>query len=609
MDEKKPASLTDNLSVGKKYIPSGVMNPAGMPMPGSAPEPKQIDFNELKKKLDGFKKKLVKKYPFTLALAILPPNAAPLFEEDEGLPKEEIEKNPIHMVMIMPEEQYKNLNKIKPEVIKLANDTGEKLWVHIKTSEVDVWNYGMDSKFEFLDALAASFPLYDKGFLGALRVASIHKNLVLNWLNVGRVRYVATYGIFGSLVRGTADETSDVDVTVIIDDTDVKRMNRVELIEKLRGKIVYDFVREATALAGVKNIMNVQVWLLTDFWQRVKDAEPVAFTFIRDGIPMYDRGTFIPWKRLLQMGKIKPSAEAIDLYMKESERTEELVKRRMLDSMVDVYFGVVTPTQAMMMLAGHGPPVPKVIVEEVRKVLVEKEKLMTENELKTLDKVVKMYKAYEHGTLKDVKGKEIDDLQKEGKDYAKKMKELRERLEKRMQEHEAERIHSEVFDLLKKVFGSKSQEALITEFDKEMVKQGKVQARMLDVLKDVSKLKQKVKKKKLSQGEMQQHSRDASGLMDALTEYTQRKELVSVEKGIMQIVIGDDKAEIVATDEGYFVITIKEIKKVVKNKLVDASKEELEKAIKETGERLKFSIPVEVLSVIKKELGDFVVNF
>ena len=164
-----------------------------------------------------------------------------------------------------------------------------------------MWNYGQDSKFEFVDAIAQGYPVHDKGFLGALRVASIHKSLVLRKFD----KYVASYVIGGSLVRGTAGKDSDVDVFVVVDDTDVKRMNRVELLEKLRG-IIYDYIREATALAAVKNILNVQVWLLTDFWQRVKDAEPVAFTFIRDGIPLYDRGTFIPWKLLLKMGRIKP---------------------------------------------------------------------------------------------------------------------------------------------------------------------------------------------------------------------------------------------------------------------------------------------------------------
>jgi len=454
MTEKKPESLADSLSKAREYKPN-----LSLPQ-----QTDKIDFNKLKTKLDSFKKKVVKKFPFTKVLGILPPQSFKFFEEDEAVPKEEIAKKPTHIIMIIPEEQYKNLSKIKPEIIKFAKESGENLWVHIKTVEVDLWGYGLDSKYEFIDAISASFPLHDDGFLGALRVANIHKNLVLNWLNVGRVRYVATYAIGGSLVRGTAGADSDVDTFVIIDDTDVKRMSRIELLEKLRGKITYEFIKEATALAGVKNILNVQVYLLTDFWQSVKDAQPVMFTFIRDGIPLFDRGTFIPWKRLLQMGKIKPSPEAIDLYMKEGDRTEDLIKRRLLDAMIDIYFGVVTPTQAMMMLSGRAPPVPKTIVAEVKKALVDEEKVITQKELKVLEKVVKLYKDYEHGKLKSISGNEIDSLLKESKEYAKKMKQVREKLEKNMQENQAEKIHEETFSLMKKIFGNKSQEALISFF-------------------------------------------------------------------------------------------------------------------------------------------------
>ena len=596
--EKKPESLADNLVKQSKYV----ANPNTGGQQG-------FDFNKIKTKLDKFKKEMLKKFPFIISLGILPMNASPLFEEDEGIPKEEAAKKPLHIIMVIPEEQYKNLSKIKPEVIKIAQQSGENLWVHVKTAEVDVWNYGLDSKFEFIDAIAASFPLHDNGFLGSLRVANIHKSLVLNWLNVGRVRYVASYVIAGSLVRGTADKTSDVDTFIVIDDTDVKRLSRVELIEKLRGKIVYDFVKEASALAGVKNILNVQVYLLTDFWQSVKDAHPVMFTFIRDGVPMYDRGTFIPWKRLLQMGKIKPSPEAIDLYMKEGDRTDEIINRRLLDAMIDVYYGVLTPTQAMMMLAGNPPPVPKTVVEEVRKVLVEKEKVMTMKDLKILEKAVGMFKDYEHGKLKNVKGAEIDELLKESREYVKKMKEVRVNLEKKMQEHQAEKIDEAVFNLMKKIFGSRSREGLIEELDKEMVRKGKISERMLSVARDLLKLKQKVKSKKLTQSEMHRYSRDASELIDDLTEYSQRKELVSIERGIMQISVGEVKVEIVATDSGIFAVSREWIKKISEKKLIDSDKKEFEEALKKTKDRLKFTMSSEVMDILRKELGNFDIVF
>ena len=307
-----------------------------------------------------------------MSLSVLPANSFKFFEEDEGLLPEEIEKKPLHLFMIIPEDEFKNIpKKIKPEIVKIVGESKQSLWVHIKTP-VDVWNYGLDSKYEFIDAIGASFPLYDKsGFLGQLRLATIHKNLVLRKFE----KYVATYAIGGSLARGTAGKDSDVDTFVIIDDTDVKRMPRLQLLEKLRG-IIYDYIREAQALAGVKNPLNVQAYLLTDFWDNVKDANPVIFTFIRDGIPMYDKGTFLPWKLLLQMGKIKPSPEAVDKFMKYGEQNEDLVKRRMLDAMVDIYWGVVTPTQALFMLAGHAPPTHKETPSEAKKLFVEKDKVM-----------------------------------------------------------------------------------------------------------------------------------------------------------------------------------------------------------------------------------------
>src|SRR3989344_7294557 len=294
MQEKKSHGLNEAMASSGSYIPPSKIAGA---MPQITDE-QATKNDKLKEELEDFKKKLVKKFPFTTFLSVLPAQSSKLFEEDEGLLPEEIAKKPIHMIMLIPEDEFKNIpKKIKPEVLRLAKETKQELWIHIKT-EVDLWNYGLDSKFEFIDAIASSFPLQDKGLLGSMRLANIHKTLVLRKFE----KYVASYVVGGSLVRGQADKDSDVDTFVIIDDTDVKRMPRLQLLEKLRG-MIHDYIREATALSGTKNILGVQVYLLTDFWDSVKDANPVMFTAIRDGVPMYDRGTFLPWKLLLQMGK------------------------------------------------------------------------------------------------------------------------------------------------------------------------------------------------------------------------------------------------------------------------------------------------------------------
>jgi predicted nucleotidyltransferase len=598
--EQKPKNLVSEAnSSPKKYE----ANPVAMPSQDPKVEEAMKQFEKVKAKLEIFKKAAVKKYAFTIAIGLLPANAYQMFEEDEGLPKEVIDSKPLHLLYIVPEDEYKNIQKIKPELIKLIKDTGENIWLHVKTP-VDLFGYGLDSKFDMLDAVSASYPIHDNGFLGALRVASIHKTLVLRKFE----KYVASYVLGGSLVRGTAGKDSDVDVFVVIDDTDVKRMPRMELLEKLRG-IILDYIREATALAGVKNILNVQVYLLTDFWQSVKDAHPVMFTFIRDGIPLWDRGTFIPWKLLLLTGRIKPSPEAVDMYMKQGDQTEEFVKRRLMDTMVDIFWGVTTPTQAMMMLAGEAPPVPKTIVDDVKKVFVEKEKIMTADDLKTLEKTVTLYKDYEHGKLKEISGKEIDQLLHDALEYQKMLKSLRKKIEKKMQQKTAEELSEEMFKILRTLFGEKSEKELMKEFDAKLIKKGKMPPKFSKVIKSVEEHKSKISSGKIESRDFEGFKRDLIELNKALVEYAQRADLIVAEKGAMQILYENRKAELVLLGNQNFIIENNQIRKITDGKFTESTKEEFEKALADNKGKLSTKISGEVFEALKKELGKFEIVF
>ena len=607
MADKKVSNSPNNKEKDNQNL-QNITNSPSMPNYQSMPQqntPSQqaIDFDKIKTKLDNFKKLVLKKYNFTISLSILPGQAAPIIEEDEGIPKEVSDTRPLYVLMTIPEEKYKEIPKIKPEIIKLVKETKENLWILIKTP-IDLWNYGLDSKFEMLDIVSASFPLYDNGFLGALRVANIHKSLVLRKFE----KYVTSYVVGGSLVRGTASKDSDVDVFVVIDDTDVKRMPSLELLDKLRG-IIYDYIREATALSGVKNILNVQVYLLTDFWQSVKDAHPVMFTFIRNGIPLYDRGTFIPWKRLLKMGRIKPSPEAIDLYMKQGDQTEEMVKRRLLDAMVDIYYGVVTPTQALMMLAGEAPPVPKTIVDDVRKVLVQKDKVLKEEDLKTLERAVYLFKQYEYGKLKEIPGKDIDEFLSNCKKYNFKLKSIRQKIEKTMNEKGVEDLYNNLFKLLSTLFGNKSQKELMSDFESKMVKKGKIQPRFSSMLKEIVESRKKIKSGKVTASQADNIKKDAIELINAIVEYGQRADLVASEKGTMQITYQNRKAELVLFGQKNFLVEGKDIKKIEGGKLHPSSKEELEKALAENKGKLHTSVSIEVFKTLEKELGNFEITF
>ncbi len=487
------------------------------------PDKIKKELDKTKKELEKLKTFILKKYPFTQMLSILPPMSIKNFVEEEEVPKE-TEKY-IHLYMVIPEEKFKEYAKIKEEIIKQIDALKQKIWFHLKTP-VDLWEICLDSKFELIQAVAMSFPLHDTGILGALRVAEIHKSLVLQKFE----KYVVSYVIGGSLVRGEAVPTSDVDVFIIINDTDVKRMPRLELKERLRA-IIYQYVAEASAIAGVKNKLSPQVYLLTDFWEAVKDAHPVIFTFIRDGIPIYDRGTFMPWKALLRMGKLKPSPEAIDMFMSMGDKTIKRVKNALLDVVVnEIFWGITTPSQALLMLYGLPPPTAKHgLVDDMKRIFVEKEKMLEKKYINILEKVVEIWRDYEHDKIKEISGEQVDKLLKDTEDYLKRLKELREQIEKRTQEKTIEQIYKDVFALLKSMFGNKSQEKIIEDFEKELVKKGKIAPQDLRILKDIIHARTEFKKGKSDIHKVDEARKNASILMNAIIEYNQRCDIVSKE--------------------------------------------------------------------------------
>ncbi len=586
-------NLDNNYSPNKQILPNPEL---------------QKGMEKTRKELNKLKSFIVKKYPFVQAIGLLPPQSLKLFIEEEigeNVPKEESEKlqKKIHLFIIVPEEKLKEIPKIKEEIVKQIEKEKQNVWVYVKTP-VDVWELGLDSKFELLSAVAMSFPIHDTGLLKALRVAEVHKTLVLQKFE----KYVVSYVIGGSLVREEAVKTSDVDAFIIINDTDVKRMPRLELKERLRG-IIYQYISEAYAIAGVKeNILNVQVYLLTDFWESVKDAQPVIFTFIRDGVPLYDRGTFMPWKVLLKMGKLKPSPEAIDMFISMGDKTVKRAKDALLDILIqDIYWGIITPSQALLMLYGLPPPTPKQTVKEMREIFVEKEKMLESKFITILEKVVDKYKEFEHEKLKEIKGETIDDLIKGTEEYLKRLKELREQIEKRAQGKTIEEIYKQVFELLKSITQKSSISEMIDDFE-DRIKEGRFSSQHLKIIKNIIHAKSEFKKGKLSTHDIDMVRRESASLINDLIEYSQRKELACLDKRRMIVKYHEkDKekaAEVLAYDRELFLFKDGKIKKIT-NKIEDSNMDEVSKAMEASRTKKSATISPDAFNLLKKELGDF----
>lgn len=603
-------SVVDNLS--KDYVPKNSKLPVTNEIKDTL---QKKEAEKTKKEIQQFSDEARKKYSFIESVGIVSVNVSKYIEEEFEISDDNKKRNLIHLCVILPEKKSKELESIKIELIKIAHKINDKLWIHLFTPN-DFWELGLDSKFEVLEAFSMSYPIYDKGILASLRITSIHKSLVLRKFE----KYVTTYAIGGSFVRGDTKKTSDVDVFVIIDDTDVKRMRRLELLEKLRG-IIYSYIGEALAIGGAKVDLNVQVYLLTDFWESVKDAHPVMFTFIRDGIPLYDRGAFLPWKSLLKRGRIKPTPEAIDMFMGTGDKMKEVINKKMLDIVLsDLYWGTINPTQGLLMLYGLAPQNVYDTVKAFRDIFVKKEKLIEKKYADVLEEItIKYYKGYEHGKIKsgDIDGKTLDKLFLNVKDFLVRLKELRIQIDDKIQQKEIKDIYNNLFGMLGALLNKKEEKLILKEFNTQFVKKGKFPQKYLDHLKfivnvknDILNNKKEIKEHDKKEAEFAKKRRDvekarrrASVVTNALIEFNERCDFLSMDRS--RFILRNDKNKLnVFFLKNTFIVEGNKISKIVNGKMIESNPDELDKQILDQKGK-DHKIDLDTLQFLKKKYKDF----
>ncbi|MEK6899526.1 MAG: nucleotidyltransferase domain-containing protein, partial [Nanoarchaeota archaeon] len=404
---------------------------AEIPLPANIPNlPPEVEqkLKAIKDKLDQFKTKVVDKFgDYIVGIALLPPEkmqkdaASP--ENPEAEKKEDPDK--IHVLVVIDDTTSQKMTKdeLYNKLSSVIKQIGEEVDKNIATQcalLTDIWQNCYDAKYDLNRLISMSAPLHDTGMMAAIKIAEIHKSMVIKKFE----KYILSYVLAGSLTQGRATPTSDIDVWIVIDDTDVKKMSRIELKDKLRA-IIIGMGAEAGEMTGIKNKLNIQVYILTDFWDSLKEANPIIFTLLRDGVPFYDRGIFMPWKQLLRMGRIKPSREAIDLFMSTGEQSISRVKMRLKEmGMEDTYYAILTPSQAAIMLYGLPPPTPRETPEVLEEIFVKKEKMLEPEYVKILRNNVDLRKKIEHGEKKELSGTELDRLITDAEKFLKRIREL-----------------------------------------------------------------------------------------------------------------------------------------------------------------------------------------
>jgi len=602
-----------------KELPTDMLEKAGIP------KEVQEKLKQIKEKLDKFSKEVQKKFgKYIIGVSLLPPLTEKELEDIKKFEGEEAvksAKDKINILVLIDDSDSQKMSKgeliqkLTSIMDKAAKEIDEKFAPQpLLLSEV--WQSCYDAKYDLLKTIAMSAPVFDLGMLSAIKIAEVHKKMVLEKFE----KYIVAYVLAGSIVQGKATPESDIDVFIVIDDTDVKRMTRVELKDKLRA-IIIGMGIQAGEMTGIRNKINIQVYILTDFWESIKEAHPVIFTFLRDGVPLYDRGIFMPWKQLLKMGRVKPSAEAIEMYLSSGEQLIKRIQFKLNDiGIEDLFYALLTPSQAALMMYGVPPPTPKETPDLMKEIFVDKEKLFEESYLKILEKVLKIRKDVEHGTKKNVSGKEIDELLDSAEKYLGRLKKLFSEIEKRKEEEGVVSVYDTSVSLARDVLKVEGIERvedneLAKLFQSALVSTGKLPEKLLRTFNEVLKAKKDYDTKKLTKTDVEKVKKSAGTFIKSMVEYVQRKRGRELERARIRIKYGSKYGEVILLDKDAYIIedidaAEKSVQKATVTKdggisnVKKSSYEEFEKAVADMQIPPKVFIKEKLFEDLKKLFGE-----
>ncbi|MFP4119252.1 MAG: nucleotidyltransferase domain-containing protein [Candidatus Woesearchaeota archaeon] len=218
--------------------------------------------------------------------------------------------------------------------------------------------------------------------------------------------------LFGSAARGKAQEESDIDVLLVVNDMTIVYSN--EVISSLRVII-------ENVAASVSQKFHITTMKLGDFWDYLHKADPIVVNILREGRAVYDEGFFSPAQSLLDSGKIRPTKEAVWAYYLRAPKTIKTAEQKLLQSVVDLYWAVIDAAHAALMHIGVVPGAPHEIADLLEKHFVSK-RLIEKRYVKILRSFYHMAKEIGHQHLLHTSGKNVDEYIEEARDFVKKMR-------------------------------------------------------------------------------------------------------------------------------------------------------------------------------------------
>lgn len=311
--------------------------------------------------------------------------------------------------------------------------------------------------------------------------------------------FIKTIIIWGSVTRGDVTAKSDVDIYIIFDDTKYSLKD----FNKVRDKIDEDLYKIAKSI-DEKKIHLQPIIALTEFIEGLRNSHPLFINIVREGFAIYDTGFFIPMRKLLEWGKFPLTKEAALVRIESAPEYIERAKTMKAKIVaVDIYHTILDSTQGLLMYLGINPPAPKLTAKYAREHLV-KTGLLSEEDAELIEQTVKFYKAVNHGEIKEISGKELDEWIEKAEKFYKKVYKIFLALDAKQKEKDVKEAYEFMIKSIVAYLSSinklpKDPKDLPKAFEKEIIEKGLVPEFYREVFRKIIEMRKLVEEKKFEE--------------------------------------------------------------------------------------------------------------
>ncbi len=216
---------------------------------------------------------------------------------------------------------------------------------------------------------------------------------------------------------------------------------------------------------------------------------------------------------------------------------------------------MLTPAQSALMLYGVPPTAPKETPSVFREIFVKRERLLEDKYMDMLERIIKMRKDLEHGTKKDITGKEIDELLKNAQKYLERIQTLFENIDKKREKEDFTGLSMSAQSLLDEVLrasGKEPKQKLLQL--KELIEANLIPVSCLRSLENIEHAKAEHEKGKLSKESFVKLFKEYRSCEKILQEYLDRKRSRDLQRAKIRVKHGTSFGELILLEKTAFVI-------------------------------------------------------